>query len=85
MDSNKIVPKSLPIYEPGLLDVVKECRNRNLFFSSDLKETIQKAQVIFVAVNTPTKESGFGVCLIRIIPRQYLPNQFINRVDHHLI
>lgn len=59
--------KSPPIFEPGLLDIVQESRGRNLFFSTNVKETIQKAQVIFVAVNTPTKVKGFGVCLIATI------------------
>ena len=40
------------------LDVVKEVRGRNLFFSSDIKEAIQKSEIIFMAVNTPTKTEG---------------------------
>ena len=51
---------SLPIYEPGLDEVVKQCRGRNLFFSTDVKSTIQQADLIFVAVNTPTKTYGVG-------------------------
>jgi len=50
----------LPIYEPGLLDVVKECRGRNLFFSTDIKGEIQAADIIFISVNTPTKTQGIG-------------------------
>jgi UDPglucose 6-dehydrogenase len=49
---------SLPIYEPGLLDVVKQARGRNLFFSTDIDAAIDEAEIIFVSVNTPTK--GFG-------------------------
>ena len=51
---------SLPIYEPGLSDVVKETRGRNLFFSDDIAGNIEKAEMIFMAVNTPTKAEGEG-------------------------
>jgi UDPglucose 6-dehydrogenase len=50
----------LPIYEPGLEDVVKQCRGRNLFFSTQVKAVIKEADFIFVAVNTPTKTYGVG-------------------------
>ena len=45
----------LPIYEPGLAEVVQEARGRNLFFSTDIDKAIDEAQMIFMAVNTPTK------------------------------
>ncbi|CAN0391760.1 unnamed protein product, partial [Hapterophycus canaliculatus] len=45
----------LPIYEPGLLDVVKESRGRNLFFSTDIDAEIKRANMVFISVNTPTK------------------------------
>ena len=51
---------TLPIYEPGLDDVVKQRRGKNLHFSTAVKETIQAADIIFVAVNTPTKTYGVG-------------------------
>ena len=51
---------TLPIYEPGLDDVVKQARGRNLFFSTDVKGTIAEADIIFVSVNTPTKTYGVG-------------------------
>lgn len=51
---------NLPIYEPGLDEVVKSCRGRNLFFSTDVTGSIKKADVIFVSVNTPTKTFGSG-------------------------
>lgn len=51
---------SLPIYEPGLDDVVKEARGRNLFFSTRVSEAIQKSNMIFISVNTPTKTFGIG-------------------------
>lgn len=50
----------LPIYEPGLDDVVKKCRGRNLFFTEEVDQGIREATIIFVAVNTPTKKIGIG-------------------------
>jgi len=52
---------NLPIYEPGLADVIEEVRGRNLFFSNDITSNIKKAEMIFIAVNTPTKTKGDGV------------------------
>jgi UDPglucose 6-dehydrogenase len=51
---------ALPIYEPGLSDVVKQARGRNLFFSTDVDTAIDEAEIIFVSVNTPTKSFGAG-------------------------
>ncbi len=51
---------NLPIYEPGLLDVVQAARGRNLFFSTDIDAAIRESEVIFVSVNTPTKTFGEG-------------------------
>ena len=53
--------EELPVYEPGLAEVVKEARGRNLFFSNDIAGNIEKAEMIFMAVNTPTKTEGEGV------------------------
>lgn len=50
----------LPVYEPGLLEVVEEARGRNLFFSTDLDSAIREAQIIFICVGTPTKTYGVG-------------------------
>ncbi|MDX2187439.1 MAG: UDP-glucose 6-dehydrogenase [Opitutaceae bacterium] len=50
----------LPVYEPGLDDVVRGCRGKNLFFSTEVTKGIQEADIIFVAVNTPTKSYGVG-------------------------
>ena len=50
----------LPIYEPGLVEILKACRNKNLFYSCDLDSAIKEADIIFVAVNAPTKTSGIG-------------------------
>lgn len=51
---------NLPVYEPGLGDVVAEARGRNLFFSTDVDRAIDEAQLIFISVNTPTKTYGSG-------------------------
>jgi UDPglucose 6-dehydrogenase len=57
---------TLPIYEPQLLEVVQSARDGgdgrrpNLFFSTDISTTVQAADIIFIAVNTPTKVSGLG-------------------------
>lgn len=50
----------LPVYEPGLLEIVKEVRNKNLFFSTDIEQAIKSADMIFISVNTPTKTYGAG-------------------------
>lgn len=50
----------LPIYEPGLGAVVAEARGRNLFFSTDVDDAIDVADMIFISVNTPTKTYGTG-------------------------
>ena len=52
--------ENLPVYEPGLAEVVGEARGRNLFFSDDISGNIEKAEMIFMAVNTPTKTEGEG-------------------------
>jgi len=51
---------NLPIYEPGLFEVVASVRGKNLFFSTAIEESIIEADVIFVSVNTPTKIAGIG-------------------------
>ncbi len=51
---------NLPIYEPGLKEVVAEARGRNLFFSTEIDEGIREAEMIFISVNTPTKNYGLG-------------------------
>lgn len=50
----------LPVYEPGLPEIVAEARGRNLFFSTDIEKAIDEAQMIFISVNTPTKTYGKG-------------------------
>jgi UDPglucose 6-dehydrogenase len=51
---------NLPIYEPGLDEVVRAARGRNLTFSADVDGGIRAADIIFVSVNTPTKTYGVG-------------------------
>ena len=50
----------LPIYEPGLREVVCEARGRNLHFTTDVAGSIEKADIVFISVNTPTKTFGIG-------------------------
>ncbi|WP_395744632.1 UDP-glucose 6-dehydrogenase [Prosthecobacter sp.] len=50
----------LPVYEPGLDDLVRGSRGKNLFFSTEVKAGIRDADIIFVSVNTPTKTFGVG-------------------------
>lgn len=57
---NDVSLENLPVYEPGLDAVVAEARSRNLFFSTDVDKAIDEAQMIFISVNTPTKNYGAG-------------------------
>ena len=50
----------LPIFEPGLDNVVSRTRGRNLFFSTEMEKSISEADMIFISVNTPTKTKGLG-------------------------
>lgn len=50
----------LPIYEPGLKEIVLSTRGKNLFFSTEIERNIAEADIIFVSVNTPTKTFGQG-------------------------
>jgi UDPglucose 6-dehydrogenase len=51
---------ALPIYEPGLNEIIQKTRNINLFFSTDIEKGIKTNDIIFVCVNTPTKNYGVG-------------------------
>ena len=57
--NNKDLSK-LPIFEPGLEELIKKTRNKNLFFSTNIKKGIESADIIFISVNTPTKTKGLG-------------------------
>ena len=50
----------LPVYEKGLDVLIKNNRNKNLFFTKDVKKSIEEADIVFISVNTPTKTSGLG-------------------------
>jgi len=50
----------LPVFEPGLDEVVQKARGKNLFFSTDIDTAIREARMIFISVNTPTKMYGVG-------------------------
>ena len=51
---------NLPIYEPGLEEIIKKCRGKNLHFSTEMPQKIKDADLIFISVNTPTKTKGVG-------------------------
>ena len=73
----------LPIFEPGLDDVVRRARGRNLFFSTDVSGGIRAADIIFVSVNTPTKVFGQGAG--RAADLQYwekTARQILEQSDH---
>ncbi len=57
--NNKDLTK-LPVYEPGLGEIIQRCRGRNLHFSNSIKEKIEAADMVFISVNTPTKTKGIG-------------------------
>jgi UDPglucose 6-dehydrogenase len=50
----------LPVYEPGLAEIVAQVRNKNLFFSTQVEKAIVDSEMIFISVNTPTKTYGVG-------------------------
>ena len=52
--------QNLPIFEPGLAEIVKRCRGKNLHFTDLVREKIKNADIIFISVNTPTKKYGLG-------------------------
>jgi UDPglucose 6-dehydrogenase len=63
IDVNRIAAwnsDNLPIYEPGLAEIVKQTKGKNLFFSTDIEGCIKENDIIFVSVNTPTKTFGVG-------------------------
>ena len=51
---------NLPVFEPGLDEIIKQCRGVNLFFSTEVSNAIAKSDMIFLSVNTPTKLKGIG-------------------------
>ncbi len=68
IDSNRIAAwnsETLPIYEPGLDSIVRAARGRNLFFSTDVDGAIDRADIIFVSVNTPPRVTGLEPVVLR--------------------
>ena len=57
---NDINLENLPIFEPGLAEIIKRRRGKNLYFSTLVEEKIKDADMIFISVNTPTKKHGIG-------------------------
>jgi UDPglucose 6-dehydrogenase len=57
--NNKDLSK-LPIYEPGLSEIIGRARGKNLFFTSDVDESLKNADMVFISVNTPIKKKGIG-------------------------
>ncbi len=57
--NNKDLTK-LPVYEPGLKDLISKCRGKNLFFNTEIEQSIAQSDMVFISVNTPTKKSGLG-------------------------
>ena len=57
---NNINLDNLPVFEPGLSAIVKDVRNKNLTFSSNIESSIRNSDMIFISVNTPIKKKGMG-------------------------
>ena len=57
---NSIDLNNLPVFEPGLSEIIKSVRDKNLFFSINVEEAIREADMIFISVNTPIKQKGIG-------------------------
>ena len=64
---NLLTEGRIPIYEPGLTELVnKNYKNKRLKFSSDLKKSIKDSDIIFICVGTPTKKGGSSADLSQI-------------------
>ena len=53
-------PDQLPVFEPGLSEIVFKCRGKNLHFTTSVNEKIRNSDIVFISVNTPTKKYGLG-------------------------
>ena len=64
---NLLKKGKIPIYEPGLSElVIKNFKNKKLNFSTDLKKSIKDSDIIFICVGTPTKKGGSSADLSQI-------------------
>ena len=64
---NKLKKGNIPIYEPGLEELVlKNYKNKRLSFSTNLQEAVRKSDIVFICVGTPTKRGGSGADLSQI-------------------
>ena len=71
----------LPVFEPGLKDIIANVRGVNLFFSTDIDTAIDESEIIFMAVNTPTKTKGEGAGMAADLTYVELCAQDIARVS----
>ncbi len=77
---NKLQNGFIPIYEPGLNELVKKnIKNKRLFFSNDLENSIKKSDIIFICVGTPTKKGGSSADLSQIYKVAYQISKSINK------
>ena len=73
---NSLTKGNIPIYEPGLSElVIKNYKNKRLSFSTDLKKSIKESDIIFICVGTPTKKNGNSADLSQI----YEVSKFIGK------
>ena len=82
-DENKIddlKKGKIPIFEPGLEElVIKNYKNKKLKFSTDLKDSIKKSDIIFICVGTPTKKNSNGADLTQIYSVSKEISKYINK------
>ena len=48
----------IPIFEPGLTEIIKSCAGKTLFFTTELGKALQNSDIVFIAVGTPSNEDG---------------------------
>ena len=77
---NSLTKGNIPIYEPGLSElVVKNYKNKRLSFSTDLKKSIKESDIIFICVGTPTKKNSNSADLSQIYEVAKLISKSINK------